>query len=130
MTLPTFKVIIAGGRDFSDYALLCEKCDCILSQKRKSHSVVIVSGTARGADSLGERYANERGYPIQRFRPDWKAAGRAAGFVRNAQMADAADALIAFWDGQSKGTENMIGIARKRNLLVRVVGYKTTVNEY
>lgn len=123
MTLPTFKVIIAGGRNFNDYALLCEKCDSMLSRKRKTHSVVIVSGTARGADSLGERYANERGYSIQRFRPDWNAVGRAAGFIRNAQMAATADALIAFWDGKSKGTANMIDLARKRNLLVRVVGY-------
>ena len=123
MTLPTFKVIIAGGRYFNDYALLCEKCDSILSQKRQSHSVVIVSGTARGADTLGERYAQERGYAVERFPADWEHAGKAAGFIRNAQMASVADALIAFWDGQSKGTANMIGIARKRNLLVRVVGY-------
>ena len=122
-TLPTFKVIIAGGRDFNDYALLCEKCDGLLSHKRQSHSVVIVSGTARGANSLGERYANERNYPIQRFPPDWNADGKAAGFIRNAQMAKAADALIAFWDGKSKGTANMIEIARKRNLQVRVVTY-------
>lgn len=123
MNLPAFKVIIAGGRDFSDYALLCEKCDTLLSQKRLNHSITIVSGTARGTDSLGERYANERGYPIQRFAPDWKHVGKAAGFIRNAQMSGVADALIAFWDGRSKGTANMIAAARKRNLLVRVVNY-------
>lgn len=122
-TLPIFKVIIAGGRDFCDYPLLCEKCDSILSQKRQSHSVVIVSGTARGADYLGERYANERNYPIQRFPPDWSADGKAAGFIRNAQMAKAADALVAFWDGTSKGTANMIEVAKKRKLQVRVVTY-------
>ncbi len=123
MDLPTFKVIIAGGRDFNDYALLCEKCDTLLSQKRQSHSVVIVSGTAKGADYLGERYAKERSYPIQRFSPDWEHNGKAAGFIRNAQMSGVADALIAFWDGRSKGTANMIATARKRNLLVRVVNY-------
>ena len=77
-SLPLFKVIIAGGRDFCDYALLCKKCDCLLSQKMQSHSVVIVSGTARGADKLGERYANERGFSVQRFPPDWKHDGKAA----------------------------------------------------
>lgn len=53
MALPTFKVIIAGGRDFNDYALLCERCDRLLALKRQSHSIVIVSGTAKGADCLG-----------------------------------------------------------------------------
>ena len=122
-SLPTFKVIIAGGRDFSDYALLCEKCDCLLSKKQQSHSIVIVSGTARGADQLGERYASERGFPFQRFFPDWNTEGKAAGPIRNAQMAKVADALIAFWNGNSKGTDNMIKVARKHNLQVTVVMY-------
>lgn len=131
MALPTFKVIIAGGRDFNDYALLCERCDRLLALKRQSHSIVIVSGTAKGADCLGERYANERGYVIQRFRPDWEHDGKAAGFIRNAQMADVADALIAFWDGSSKGTANMISVARKHSLFMRVVSYpKNMVNKY
>lgn len=119
--LPIFKIIIAGGRDFKDYALLRDTCDKLLSRKRISHSITVVSGTARGADQMGERYANERGYPIQRFPPDWEHDGKAAGFIRNAQMAGVADALVAFWDGHSKGTSNMIDVARKHDLPVRIV---------
>jgi len=119
----TFKVIVAGGREFNDYSLLCQTCDRMLSQKQRTHSIVIVSGTARGADTLGERYAQERGYSIEQYPADWEHAGKAAGLIRNAQMASVADALIAFWDGQSRGTAHMIELARKHELQVRVVPF-------
>lgn len=96
-------MIIAGGRQFNDYGLLSAKCDGILSQKRMTHKIVIVSGTARGADTLGERYAHERGYAVEQYPADWEQHGKAAGPVRNKQMADVADALIVFWDGLSVG---------------------------
>lgn len=119
----TFKVIVAGGREFNDYRLLCQTCDRLLAQKHQTHSIVIVSGTARGADTLGERYAQERGYSIEQYPADWEHAGKAAGLIRNAQMASVADALIAFWDGQSRGTAHMIELARKHELQVRVVPF-------
>jgi len=118
-----FRVIIAGGRQFNDYGLLSAKCDGILSQKRMTHKIVIISGTARGADTLGERYARERGFTLRQFPADWDQFGKSAGYRRNCQMADNADALIAFWDGQSLGTRHMIDIARERNLVVRVINY-------
>lgn len=83
----------------------------------------IVSGGARGADSLGEFYAEERGYLIKQFIPDWEI-GKQAGYLRNLEMAKYADALVAFHDGKSKGTQHMIDLAKKENLLVRVVNYK------
>lgn len=119
----TFKVIVTGGRDFGDYGLLCQTCDRMLSQKHQTHDIVIISGTARGADTLGERYAQERGYAVERFPADWEHAGKSAGFIRNAQMASIADALIAFWDGQSRGTAHMIDQARQKSLPYRVVCY-------
>jgi len=79
-----------------------------------------VSGTARGADQLGERYAKERGYFIQRFPADWNAYGKAAGYIRNRKMAEYADALIAFWDGKSRGTLNMISLAKECGLQIRI----------
>lgn len=112
------KVIVAGGRDFSDYQLLCRKLDAILSQQ---NAVQIVCGEARGADSLGRKYAEERGYTILSFPADWNRYGRSAGFRRNEQMAQVADALVAFWDGQSKGTANMIELMK--NKPTRVVRY-------
>lgn len=122
-TLPEFKLIVAGSRDFNGYEILCDHCDRLLSQKHLTHNIIIVSGAARGADRLGERYASERGYQVERFPADWQHEGKAAGFIRNCQMADVADALIAFWDGSSRGTANMIELARKRELQVRVVYY-------
>ena len=123
-TKPTFKVIIAGGREFSDYALLCESCDKFLCQKHQTHDIVVISGTARGADILGERYAHERGYAVEKYPADRNRDGKAAGPIRNAQMAKVADTLIAFWDGQSKGTANMIDQAKTRGLSIKIVKYK------
>lgn len=118
-----FRVIIAGGRDFNDYALLKAKCDNILAEKATTHHIIIVSGAARGADNLGEKYAQEHSYTIEKYPADWNTHGKAAGPIRNAQMANSADALIAFWDGKSHGTKSMINIARSKGLFVRVINY-------
>ena len=121
-SITKYKVVVAGCRDFADYELLKEKCDFYL-QNKKPEIIVIVSGHASGADTLGERYAQERGYETEVYPADWKTNGRAAGPIRNAQMAAVADALIAFWDGKSRGTKNMIDTATKRGLQVAVVRY-------
>ena len=118
-----FRVIIAGGRDFNNYPLLKAKCDNILAEKETTHKIIIVSGAARGADSLGEKYAQEHSYTIEKYPADWNTHGKAAGPIRNAQMANSADALIAFWDGKSHGTKSMINIARSKGLFVRVINY-------
>lgn len=120
---PLYRVIIAGSRDFGDYVMLCKHCDRLLSQKVATHQIVIISGAARGADTLGERYAHERGYAVEKYPADWNRDGKAAGPIRNAQMAKVADALIAFWDGNSRGTQNMIDLARLKPLPFRVVRF-------
>lgn len=112
-----FKVIIAGSREYSDYAALAQRCDFLLSQV--SDPIEIVSGAARGADTLGERYAYERGLPCTRFPADWDGLGKSAGPIRNIQMAGYADALIAFPIGKSVGTRHMISSARERGLRVK-----------
>lgn len=114
------KVIIAGSRYFNNYELLRQYVDHILQNVSQKESIEIVSGGAKGADELGERYAIERGYKITRFPAEWNKYGRAAGPKRNEQMGDYADALIAFLDGESRGTKHMIEYAKKKNLLVRV----------
>lgn len=116
-----FKVIIAGSRGFSNYDLLKSKMDYFLSNM--TDKIQIVSGTARGADQLGERYANEKGYSIQRFPADWEHEGKSAGYKRNVKMAEYADALVAFWNGSSRGTKHMIDIAQSHKLRIRVVYY-------
>lgn len=113
-----FRVIIAGGRDFNDYNLLVETMNHLLSNVRDD--ITVICGKARGADTLGERYAKEHGYAIHYYPADWKRYGKAAGYIRNEKMAKNADALAAFWDGCSRGTKHMIETARKYGLNVRV----------
>jgi hypothetical protein len=112
------KVIIAGTREFNDYYLLKTKCDEIL---HAISDIEIVSGKARGADTLGERYAKERGYSVKEFPADWKTYGRSAGMIRNRQMAEYGDMLIAFWNGKSRGTNGMINLAKNGGLKVEVI---------
>jgi hypothetical protein len=82
----------------------------------------IVSGGALGADQVGERWARMNGIPIRQFIPDWGGyAGMRAGHVRNSQMADYADALLALWDGESKGTAHMVKVATERRLKVHTL---------
>ena len=123
--MDNFKVIIAGSRGFSNYKLLREQCNKFLREKRKTSNIIVVSGHARGADTLGEKYAQDEGFTLEIYPAQWKKFGKRAGYRRNEQMAEVADALIAFWDGSSKGTKHMIDIMNEKNLLVRVVEYET-----
>lgn len=120
----TVKIIIAGSRSFTDFDLLKKKCDYYLSDAiANNYNIEIVSGTAKGADKLGESYALEKGYHIAFFPADWKKHGKRAGYLRNQEMADYADALIVFWDGESRGTMHMIDLAKKKGIPVRIVKY-------
>ncbi|HEY9169418.1 MAG TPA: DUF2493 domain-containing protein [Lutibacter sp.] len=112
------KVIIAGGRNFDDFDKLRQVCDEFLKDQNK---VEIVSGAYKGADALGERYAAERNHQIKQFPADWRRYGKSAGLKRNTEMAAYADALIAFWDGKSKGTKNMIELATQAGLNVKII---------
>ena len=111
------KVIIAGSRDFNDYNRLRSVCDYMLQNQT---DIEIVSGKAEGADTLGEDYAREKNFKLKPFPADWDTFGKSAGYRRNEQMAKYADALIAFWDGKSRGTGHMIDLAKKYNLKVKV----------
>jgi hypothetical protein len=110
------KTIIAGSRT----ALYEHVYYAIKSCPFKSKITEIVSGTARGADKFGEEIAEKFNISVKRFPADWDRYGKRAGYVRNEEMAKYADALIAVWDGKSKGTKNMIDIAKKENLLVHI----------
>ena len=122
--MATRKIIIAGGRSFNNYELLKERCDHYLSKAiMNKDNIIIVSGTANGADKLGEKYAQEKGFTIERHPAKWKELGKKAGYVRNKEMAEVSNALIAFWDNKSRGTKHMIDLAKERKLHVRVVSY-------
>lgn len=116
-----YKVIVAGGRQFSNYELLKQSLNHAL--KEKLPNVEIVCGKARGADTLGEQYAKELGLPVKYFPADWNTHGRAAGYRRNKEMAIYSDACVVFWDGISKGSKHMIDLAKERELPTRIVHY-------
>lgn len=114
-----FKVIVAGSRTFDDYKLFCEKLDYLF--KDQSDEICIICGLAKGADMLGQRYAINNHLYIKYYPADWHTNGKSAGIIRNIQMAEEADALVAFWDGESKSTKHMIDIAKKKRLKVRII---------
>ena len=115
------KVIVAGGRDITNFNLVEEAI--AISGFEVSE---IVSGKAKGVDTLGEVWALKHNIPVEAFPADWNAHGRSAGPIRNRQMAEYADALVAIWDGESKGTANMIQQARKNKLNVFIYLVKDT----
>lgn len=115
------RVIVAGGRDFDDTTLLSVELDCLCN--KLSSQMVVVCGKARGADTMGEEWAHANDLSVKYFPADWNKHGKSAGHIRNAEMADYSEVLIAFWDGKSKGTKGMIDIALKKGLLVQVVRY-------
>ena len=120
-----FKVIIAGSRGFEDYDILKKTMDSLLRIRvEQGEEIVIVCGEAHGADALGKCYASERGFAVLSFPADWRRFGRRAGVIRNRQMAEAADACVCFWDGESRGTANMIEEARRRGLPLRVKRFR------
>lgn len=114
------KVIIAGTRTFDDYVFLCGECQRILHGKTIT---AILSGAAKGADQIGERYARRCGFPVVQFAPDWDRHGKAAGPMRNRRMAAEADEAIVFWDGKSRGAKNMINEMAILNKPCHVVYY-------
>lgn len=103
------RLIVAGSRGITDYTAL----QYAIAQSDFIGIDEIVSGCARGVDTLGERWANESNIPIKEFRANWGRFGRAAGHYRNSEMAAYADAAIILWDGQSRGTLDMIDLMRR-----------------
>ena len=113
-----YRLVVAGSRDFNDYTLLSAELDKLLAGKT---NITIVSGTARGADRLGERYAAEHNLRIERFPAEWEKYHKGAGPIRNMKMVQSADAVIVFWDNESSGTKNIIECARKEDIPYRIV---------
>jgi hypothetical protein len=110
------KTIVAGSRDGVTLDLVRQ---AMLEAPFEITSVV--SGTARGADRFGEKVAHEYSLPVHRFPADWDRHGRSAGYIRNAEMAGNAEALVAVHAHGSKGTQHMIDLAQKKGLQVHVM---------
>lgn len=109
------KTIIAGSRTIKDGALIEQ------AVKESGFKISkVLCGGAKGADVLGRNYAKSKEIPVLEFPADWTKFGNAAGIIRNVAMANNAEALIAIWDGKSRGTRHMIDEAKKRNLKVYI----------
>ena len=114
------KVIIAGPRDFSDKEYIYKELDNIIhliQRNMNNDEIEIVQGGANGVDSLAKQYAHEHNMSCMEFKADWKQFGKAAGPIRNNDMAKYSDMLIAFQpELPTKGTQSMIKTAKKYRL--------------
>ncbi len=111
------KLAIVGSRDFRDYPWM-ERC--LLQTFCVEDIEVVISGGARGADSLAARFAARHGLPFVVIAADWQRHGRKAGPLRNTEIVNRVDALAAFWDGLSRGTRDVISKARVAGKFVAV----------
>ena len=118
------KVAVVGSRGFNDYARLCKKLDYVTAEFGKIEK--IISGGAKGADSLAARYADEKNIDKEIFYPEWDKYGKSAGMIRNELIIKDADIVVAMWDGVSKGTKNSISLAvqQKKRLIVDMYNEK------
>ena len=117
------KVIIAGGRDFTNTQYAADVLVNLVEEDKLPDTFTVISGNARGADKVGEYLAKLYELPLEIYPADWNQYGKQAGYIRNTQMADIADALVAFWDGKSRGTAHMISTMEKQHKPVFVIHY-------
>ena len=117
---PIRRVVIGGHRDFYNYELLSTYVDMCLSNIKDQYEIIIVSGTCRGTDQLGERYAKEHGFKCERYPAQWDIYGKKAGPIRNEYMVSISDYVIAFWTGGGRGTKSLISLAKAYNRPLRI----------
>ena len=110
------KLAVVGSRSFNDFNLLCSKL-------RQISISEIISGGARGADSLGAKFAKENNIKLTVFPADWDMYGKSAGYIRNKRIIENCDQVIAFWDGNSKGTKHSIDLAKQMNKPTTIVKF-------
>ena len=117
------KLIVAGGRDFNDYELMSKVIMDLALVVYPDQAISIVSGMAKGADALGYMFAVENNVKKYIFPADWNRYGRSAGMLRNKEMGNFSDVLLAFWDNRSRGTHQMIEFMGTLNKPVHIVKY-------
>lgn len=131
------RLIIAGGRNFTNYNFVRKTLDHFLSNT--TEPIQIISGSCEfgrhtftrkdgtkvcGVDGLGERYAEERGYEVTYFPAQWGIYGKSAGPMRNMEMAQTGTHAILFWDGISKGTKSMHDLALEHHVKTKLIKYE------
>ena len=110
------KAAIIGSRSFDNYNLVCETLS-----EYENQITLMVSGGAKGADKLGEKWAKEKNKEVLIFYPEWEKYGKSAGFRRNKDIIENSDIVFAFWDGQSKGTQSSIELSKKLNKELKII---------
>jgi hypothetical protein len=124
------KLAIIGGRTFTDYPLLCRVMlehygvDKEFPNSTDYTVTEVISGAAKGADSLAARWAKQHGVALIEFPADWDKHGKAAGFIRNRDIIEAADEVLAFWTGDSKGTAHSLSLAKRQRKTTLIVYYE------
>ncbi len=118
------KICVVGSRDFQDSELL----DTVLS-KIFSTNDILISGGAKGADTIAEEWAKDNGYHVKIYRPNWEKYQKSAGFRRNEVMVDKSDTVIAFWNGESRGTAHSIELAVATGKLNKIIRYNPIPKE-
>lgn len=121
------KIAIVGSRTFEDYELLRAFIESNLTDEELAAVEAVVSGGARGADTLAERYAAERGLQMIVFPAEWKKYGRRAGFIRNVDIIRECDVCFAFWDGESHGTKHDIELCDETGKPCHICYFKHTI---
>lgn len=115
------RIVIGGYRNFDNYEIFKNFVDLCIGDKSE---ITILSGHCKGVDLMGERYAKEKGFALEIYPADWKKYGRAAGPIRNRQMVENADSVIAFVSETASGTKKLIENAKKLNkeLFIKNIG--------
>lgn len=121
--MDSFKLIVAGGRDFDDYDRMQLVLFSLGDYYLKDVAVSFVSGMARGADELGHQFAKEFNVVCDEYPADWDTYGTTTGYMHNKDLSDHADGLVAFFDGQDIQTKQLIELMKSQNKFVHVVTY-------
>ena len=126
----TFYLLIAGSREFKDYTYMVMSLDKLISKRiEQGDQICIVSGGARGADKLAERYAIDHDFELRVFPADWDRFGKSAGYRRNRQMHEFIAQFpnrgcVCFWDGESRGTQHNFTLAKEFKTPLRIKRFK------
>ncbi len=108
-------IAFVGSRNFPDWSLIQKEIDAL------PVGVTVISGGARGVDSVSIELAKKRGLAVRVFTADWASYGKAAGMIRNQEIVKHSDEVIAFWDGKSRGTKNTIKLTMAANKPLRII---------
>jgi len=113
------KLAIIGSRTFNDYDVLCDNLESMINT-----TTLVVSGAAKGADSMGERWAKDNGIKTLIFPAEWDKYGKRAGYIRNEDIIKNCEFCVAFWDGVSKGTMHSVSLCKKYNKPYKIIKYE------